>query len=304
MRNRIFLLSLTAFLFYVNFLNAQTNAGNTGMSFLKFGVGAREMALAEVPTGISVSPFQAYYNPALLSKINQSSIGFMHNEWLQSVKSEFLIANFSLFKIPFSFSLNSTNIPDIEIRTKPGEKEGTFNAHYLSVGLATGFNLFGNLDFGLGSKFLYENIFSNEASGYAFDFGLVYSKFLDYSDISFSVRNLGSMGNLLNESSKLPSDMKIGVSLSEPVKLSKFNFSPAIQIQKYFDIDGIQFLAGIETTYDNFLAIRLGYRSNKELNGFSAGLGFNYYGVSLDYAFLPFNNNFGSANIFSVFINL
>jgi len=283
---------------------AQNDAGKTGLSFLKIGVGAGESALAEAISTNLNSPFSIYYNPALLSFHENPNIGFMHNEWIQDVKSEFLISNFELFNIPLFAVVNSTNISEIEIRTKPGEKEGSFNAHYLNIGLGTALKLYENISTGVVFKYLYENIFDYEASGYALDLGLFYKDFYSDLNLGLTLRNLGNMSNLNKESTKLPTEIRIGASYVDLLKFSEFSFTPSIEFQKYFSKAGFPILFGLETNYSRMFFVRLGYRTGRELHGFSAGVGINWKGIQADYAYVPFKESFGSANIFSIFISL
>jgi hypothetical protein len=52
--------------------------------------------------------------------------------------------------------------------------------------------------------------------------------------------------------------------------------------------------------YDHALALRLGYETGYESRGFTAGLGFCYSIVQLDYAYVPFSLGLGEAHIFSM----
>ncbi len=144
---------------------------------MKIGTGAAEIGLSEAVTSKFVSPFSLSYNPALVSQIEFSSLGLMHNEWIQDLSSDVLVGNTKFFGVPLFITINSTKISNIELRTRPGEPEATFNAHYFYGGLGTGFILFNDFSFGAQFKYLYENIYVDESNGYAFDFGLFKKKF-------------------------------------------------------------------------------------------------------------------------------
>ncbi|MGB9663339.1 MAG: PorV/PorQ family protein [Ignavibacteria bacterium] len=291
-------------LFLITFELVAQNAANTGYSFLKIGVGAGEVAQAEATTAKFSSPFSVYYNPSLITQTNFSSIGLMHNEWVQDLRSEFLVANSNLYGLPIFITLNSTSIANIEIRTKPGETQGTFNAHYFLAGLGIGYELLENFSFGLQMKYLYENIYVNESNGYAFDFGVFKRNLIDNLSAGLSFRNIGKVNQLSSSTADLPSEVRFGLNYSGSLSLYKFNFSPSLDIQKFSKIGNLNFLIGLETNYDNLLTFHLGYNSMRELNHFSFGLGLNYKSIYFDYAFLPFTNNFGSANLISIYIKL
>jgi len=299
MRVKIFLI-----LILVSFNLIAQNAGNTGYSFLKIGTGAGEVAQAEAITSKLISPFSLNYNPALITQANFSSIGFMHNEWIQDLRSEYLVANSSLYGIPIFLSVNSTSISNIEIRTKPGEAQGTFNAQYFFAGFGTGYEIFENLSLGFQIKYLYENIYVDESNGYAFDFGLFKKNLIADLNAGLSLRNFGKVNKLSTTSSELPSEVRFGLSYFGNLSLYKFNFYPSLDLQKFTRSGNLNFLIGLETNYDKLLTFRIGYNSMREINHLSFGVGVSYKSIYVDYAFLPFTNNFGSANLISIYIKL
>ena len=79
-------------------LLAQT-AGNSGLSFLKLGFGARNIALGDAGTALSTDVTALFYNPAALAINPASEIMLMHNEWIQDVRSEILGARTLIFRI-------------------------------------------------------------------------------------------------------------------------------------------------------------------------------------------------------------
>ena len=125
----------------ISTLTFPQSAGNSGLSFLKFGFGARNIAMADAGTAGSNDLTALYYNPAILTMNDHNEVLFMHNEWIQDVRSEMLGVKSFVFGIPFAFGFNVTNVSDIEIRTKPGEPESTFDANYFFGSLSTAFKL-------------------------------------------------------------------------------------------------------------------------------------------------------------------
>ena len=291
------------FIFLSSNIFAQ-NAGTTGYSFLKIGIGAAELSLSEATSARFNSPFSLTYNPALLSESSISSIGLMHNEWIKDLRTEFLIGNSEVFGIPFFIAINSTRISQIEIRTRPGEPEGFFDAHYFFGGIGTALNLWNELSAGIQFKYLYENIYVDESNGYAFDFGLFKRNLIENVNAGISLRNFGKVNKLSSESTQLPSEIRFGISYSGDLSLSMFRFYPSFDIQKFWGYDKIGLLLGIESIYDNLISIRLGFNSARDLNNFSFGLGLKYKLISFDYALIPFKENFGNANVLSISLKL
>lgn len=281
------------------FVNAQS-AGNTGLSFLKFGFGARNIAMGDAGTSASNDLTALFYNPAKLNINSDNEILVMHNEWIQDVRSEVLGAKTNIFGLPFAFGFNVTSVSDIQLRTKAGDPESTFDANYFYGSISTGFEVYENISAGVTAKYLYEGLLSDEATGYGFDIGLFYKTEMEGLTFSGVVKNLGSMNKLRSEETKLPSEIRIGPAYNFDLGENKFDAIVAGEFQKYLDTDDIHFNLGGEVLYDNLLALRGGYQTGFESKGFTAGLGLMWGSLKFDYAFLPFSLGLGSASLFSV----
>ena len=66
------------------FLLAQ--AGTTGLTFLKLGVGGRSLGMGEAYSAIASDPTAMYYNPAALSLSKTPQLLLMHKSWVQDTK--------------------------------------------------------------------------------------------------------------------------------------------------------------------------------------------------------------------------
>lgn len=276
------------------------SAGNSGLSFLKFGFGARNIAMADAGTAASNDLTALYYNPSKLTMNNNSEIIFMHNQWIQDVRSEMLGVKSFVFGIPFAIGFNVTTVNDIEIRTKPGEAEAKFDANYFFGSFSTAFNLSNEISAGITGKYLYEGLLSNEATGFGVDLGVNYLTPIENLSASAVVKNLGSMTKLKNEKTKLPSEFRIGGAYDFNLGEHKFDVISVLELQKYLETDDIHFNIGGEVFYDKLIALRAGYQTGYESRGFTGGLGLRWGNLGFDYAFLPFSLGLGSASLFSV----
>lgn len=276
------------------------SAGNTGLSFLKFGFGARNIAMGDAGTAASDDITSLFYNPSKLSDMENSEVFFMHNEWIQDVRSEVFGIRSQIFGIPVALGFNVTTISDIEVRTIPGEPDTKFDANYFYGSLSTGFNLSDDLAVGGTFKYLYEGMLSDEANGFALDLGASYQ--LPYNGLSVhaALRNLGSMNDLKSESTKLPSEIRMGPAYKFKLVDSKFDLTTVVEYQKYFEDDANHFNLGLEVLYDNLISLRAGYQTGYESRDFTTGVGLMWGNLKFDYAFLPFQLGLGSANLFSL----
>jgi hypothetical protein len=155
-----------------------------------------------------------------------------------------------------------------------------------------------NAGAGVTLKYLYEGLFEDEASGWAFDLGFYYLTPVKGLTASASVRNIGSMNALRAEETTLPSEIRAGVLYEYPLS-NDFDLSGAAELLKYFEATTHMNL-GAEILYKNVLALRGGYQSGFESRGFTTGVGLTWGNLRFDYAFLPFSLGIGNANLLSL----
>ncbi len=107
-------------------LFAQT-AGNTGVSFLKNGFGARNIAMSDLGV-VGINDLTALsYNPALLSSYANPQVMLTHSQNIQDMATQLVGASFSLFGLPFAVGVNNTSVSEIPIRTTASdEPQSTF----------------------------------------------------------------------------------------------------------------------------------------------------------------------------------
>ena len=290
----------TLLIFLLSAVSVFAQAGNTGLSFLKFGFGARNIAMGDLGVATANDVTALYYNPALISQYKNPQLQITHNQLIQDVSSEMIGAGFSLFGLPFALGVNTTSVKGIEVRTMPGVAESTFDAHYFSGGLSTGFNITEQLSFGLTAKYIYEGLFSDNANGMGFDFGANYSGLIENLNIGVSVRNLGSMNNLRNEATKLPVDIRAGAGYNFSASSINSDITLTAGYQKYNEVDENHFHFGGDIFYKQFLSLRAGYMTGYDSKSFTAGLGIVWGNFAFDYAYTPYDFDLGNSNIISV----
>lgn len=276
-------------------------AGNTGLAFLKLGVTSRAISMGEAVVSNINDAAATHYNPAALFNGTKGNIMFMHNEQVLGVRTEFLAAKIKMNKFAVGFSVNNTAVDDIEVREIPGASVEKFTAQNFSMGLSVGYRVNEMLTLGMTGKFLFEKIYIDNASGYAFDFGGLYVK--DNLSLGLAISNLGSMSELRTESSKLPSSIRGGATYTIPVtglvSLLK------ISADGYKVLNGGKFHAhtGAEFLYKDFLALRVGYQSGYENKSITTGIGLIYKAINLDYAFVPYKFSQGSSHTITLGAN-
>jgi len=285
---------------YASTLVFAQSAGNTGLSFLKFGFGARNIAMGDAGASASNDLSALYYNPSRLALIEKNEVLIMHSSWIQDVNSELFGIKWNMFGLPWAIGLNYTSISDIEIRTRPGEPDSKFDANYFFGSLSTGFYVWDKLSFGTTIKYLYEGLLSDEANGWGFDFGLNYETPFKGLSLSTVIKNIGSMNALRKEETQLPTDFRLGSAYKFGVESAKLDFIAVAEFQKYLDTDDIHFNIGGDVVYDQIFALRVGYQSGYEAKNFTGGIGLMWGSLRFDYTYMPFSLDLGNANLFSL----
>ena len=290
---------LLIFILASSYIFAQS-AGNTGLSFLKFGFGARNIAMGDAGASASNDLSALYYNPSRLALVEKNEILIMHSSWIQDVNSELFGIKWNMFGLPWAIGLNYTSISDIEIRTRPGEPDSKFDANYFFGSLSTGFYVWDKLSFGTTIKYLYEGLLSDEANGLGFDFGLNYETPFKGLSVSTVIKNIGSMNTLRNAETQLPTDFRLGSAYKFGVESAKLDFIAVAEFQKYLDTEDIHFNLGGDIIYDEIFALRVGYQSGYEAKSFTGGIGLMWGSLRFDYTYMPFSLDLGNANLFSL----
>jgi hypothetical protein len=276
------------------------SAGNTGLSFLKFGFGARNIAMGDAGTALSNDLTNLYYNPAKLVLTDNSEVMFMHNQWIQDVNSEVIGLKSEVWNLPFALGFNVTSVKGIEYREIPGDPITTFNANYFYGSLSTGFFVTDEISFGATLKYLYEGLLNDEANGFGIDLGINYILSVKGLTASAVLKNIGSMNALRNEATKLPTELRFGTAYTFNLEAPKLDFTAGAEFQNYLSADETHFNFGGEALYNKLFAARMGYQTGYESRGFTAGIGLMWGDLKFDYAFLPFTYGLGNANLFSL----
>jgi hypothetical protein len=274
-------------------------AGNTGLSFLKLGVGAQSISMGEAYSSLTEDATSVYYNPARLFYGSKTNVYLAHNSSLVDFTNDFIAFKTSGEKFAFGIGVQRAAVNDIEIRNIPGTAIDKFNSENLAIGISLAYMFSPGISIGVTPKFLYEKIYVDDASGLAFDIGTNYTK--DNFSASFVISNLGSINELRHAATKLPASLRLGAGY----KIIKTDFAFRFALDGFKVLDGgkMHIHAGGEAAYKDMFFLRAGYQTNYENKSLTAGIGFRYKAITLDYAFVPYKYEFSNSNTFSLGLN-
>ena len=272
----------------------------TGAAFLKIPVGPRVCGMGEAAVAYIDDASALFYNPAGLANVPTFDVLLAHNQWLLDMNHEYVAGvygNDELGRFGLAFDYwGSGAIQGINIRgeTIPGYTVSAADWS-LNVGYARSISDF---SFGLGVKFIHQQQESLSTSAVALDAGAMYKTPLTGLRAGLSVANIGTKAKLYQESYGLPLQARLGwrydvgiVGVTQDFILSETE-KPGIA-------------AGAECWPVQVLALRVGYRTGSDVDGFSglrAGLGLSWQGIGVDYAFAPYGK-LGASHRISISYN-
>jgi long-subunit fatty acid transport protein len=261
-------------------------SASTGAAFLKIPVGPRAVGIGDAAVAYIDDASALYYNPAGLANVATFDVLLSHNQGFLDMNQEYVAGAYGfegIGKFGFAFDYwGSGGIQGVNIRGEsiPGY---LFSAADWSLNLGYGKSISG-FSFGLGVKFIHQQMESLSTSAWAFDAGAMYKTPLEGLKAGVSVANIGTKPKLYQESYSLPLQARLGW---------RYDYSIVGVTQDFIlsETEKPGIAAGAECRPVQVFALRLGYRTGSDYDGFSglrAGLGISWQGIGVDYAFSPY----------------
>lgn len=252
--------------------------GTTTASFLKIGVGARASAMGEAFTAIANDGTSLYWNPAGLIQIKNMEFLATYNLWFQEIRQGYLSFSFPSLGGTVGLGTNYVDMGDIEGRDEEGNPTGDFGASdlHLFLGYAKRFQ---KITLGFTAGWLNDTIKDSTKSAFLGSIGLLYPLNRQLT-LGTAVQNLGTqLGD-----DPLPLTLKIGIAWNREA------LTLAADVAKPQDND-LSLCLGAEWWIQEIIALRAGYKTNQDVaEGWSAGLGFKFDRIRLDYAYVPYGD--------------
>lgn len=261
--------------------------GTTAVPFLTMGAGARALAMGVAATVASRDSTALYWNPGALMGMEGQSATFMHAAAMEN--SFYDYAAFARHKGPSAWgaSLQYFSAGSIDTTDTAGEKSGamTPNDAALTGGYARSIG-----GYGVGGSVKYvQSSLLNTARAMAVDGGIMTPRFFgDRLRAGLSLANLGSKIKYDQESAPLPMTWRGGVE-AYPHK----GWTGALDaVAPKGESMHLAFGAEYRLTFaqEMNISLRGGYNTRPsgggKAEGLSAGMGFGWRGLDVDYAFV------------------
>lgn len=275
------------------------NLGTAGAQFLQIPVGARAAGMAGAYTAQAGDASAPFWNPAGIVQVARNEVFFAHTEWWASIRLSHAAVVHSMEDVgSFGASLTILSMDRMEITTEL-EPEGTgqfFDAQDMMLGLSFARRLTDDFSAGVTVKYIGQRIWNETAGGFAFDVGTQYRIGFQDLTIAMSMTNFGSdlrydgidlnrryderpgqlnnrltPARLASEDYPLPLHFQVGLSMTV-VTLDEASLLLAADVTHPNDNDE-RLNAGMEVRFQEYLALRGGYRFGYDTEGLTVGAG-------------------------------
>ncbi len=248
--------------------------------------------MGEAMTAVGGDVTSAFWNPALLLDTKGSTFSAQENFFIQGSDHTFISFGIKQQKWGGGVSLNFRHIGDLELRQSPSSQPlGTFSENEAAFSAGFAYAVTPAFSVGVSGKILYQKLEAYDNFGSAADFGVLY-RVNQRLNLGASVLNAGPDFKLVSEPSPLPLSFRTGASFlwREILFASDLLFPRGNKAKTGW---------GVERSFRN-LTLRAGYQTGYDEKNFSAGLGVVYRNFRLDYAFVPYQSDLGSAHRFGI----
>lgn len=306
--------SLIATSLFVDIVSADIvwEVKETGVDFLRLGVGGRATALGESYVALGEDIFSSYWNPAGLAKIEKPELGLMHSVVPVNALLEFVGFAYPVKKTgTFGFS-GFFQIPEsVPVTDNVGKVIGEVKWLNYALTLSYARKIRQNFSLGLSLKMVEmresDPIFGGtKGTAYAGDLGILYETPVKGLNFGFAFLNYGSKLQMEGETKKddLPRTIKTGFAYK--LDLIRGNHLViTLDENKVLD-DRWRTSVGSEIAFLETIFLRFGfYEKQGNVTGTTYGLGIKFKNYGFDFTNVPVSQMIGyeRTNKFSLVFN-
>lgn len=325
------------FLLFGNVLQAQQlkKLAQTSMKWLSIPVGAKPMAMGNAYFSMGGSASDVFWNPAGTGFVASPQFFISHVPWIADINQEA-----AAFAMPFGrVGVVSASVRFIDFGTQQGTRLSSnpqgweyteeFSPSSYQIGVGFSQQITDRFSYGLHLSYAKENLGSvlyapvlggdfenplNKSTSmglFNIDFGVLYYTGFHDLRLGMALRNFSEEKGYGNVGNPIPMDMRFGMAMN--ILPLFFNVSLNHQLTLTWDLSHARDYSerlhfGFEYIFAEFVALRMGYKTNydEENISFGAGLipkfGIGTLKVGFDYAYVPFGV-FDSVQVFSFAIS-
>jgi hypothetical protein len=293
-------------------------SGTVALQFLKLGVDARAIGMAEAYTAVTDDISSVYWNPAGLAPAFENQVFVSHTNWPADIMHEFGAATYTngVYTVALYGSVLHMDDMDKTEEEAFGPTGEKFTCSDMAFGVDFAQQFTNKFSAGVGIKYLRETLYDYSVNSYAVDLGSMYNTGWKNIKIGMAMRNFGpdiryrvdddedgrddedpfdlfdndgdgsTDEDGIELDSKIPLSFSLGVS-GDLMREGSNHWIASLQMDNV--IDRLEtWNLGTEYKLGN-LFLRGGYQFNYDTNGFSAGVGWQVttsFGIfNIDYAY-------------------
>jgi len=274
-----------------------SETGDAGMSFLKISPSARITALGGASSAYHTGSSSLWSNPALLALSGERTVQLTHLEWIAGIKQEFAAVSVRNGLGSFGLGFQVIDSGEIDGYNEDALETGPYSITNTAITFSYANTVRGLFSFGVTAKKLFEKVSMDTSDGYAVDLGIVADIPVEGLRFALAGRNYGKMGRLRNKRTRLPSDIIAGLhyrysGFAHPVNLVCDYVEP-----RYGDSG---FRMGVEATPTDIFVVRMGYRTDSDIQSVSFGVGVTIEKFTCDVSYSPMRAGFDDAIRFTL----
>ncbi|OIP40864.1 hypothetical protein AUJ95_04075 [Candidatus Desantisbacteria bacterium CG2_30_40_21] len=267
-----------------------------GVDILRISPDPRGSSMGKTGVGFSgVSVTGIYWNPASIAGIDKRELAFMHNQWLNDIKYEFIGYSLPLedrtayLGISTAY-LHMDKIPGRYITRLPMVDYSAYDL-ISTIVYTRVYQYFG---YGATVKLISSKIENETAKGMGLDVGAIYN--LDNElGLGISMNNIGlKRSKFIDHKDSLPLSLRIGGYYK-----NRHRLLTCLELIKELDRNvnlgcGVEYEV-LKNNQNKNLYLRMGYNTNKN-EKITAGIGITHSSLKLDYCYEPYNTYLGDTH--------
>jgi hypothetical protein len=261
--------------------------GETGLAFLKIGVGARAAAMGEAYAAVAQDASATYWNPAGIANAPRTEVHASHHEWISDVRYEYLAAVRGLKGHAVGAHAALLHMGKLEGRDDAGNFTESFHAYDLSTGVTYARRIAQPLEVGATAKLLYAKIEDYSATGFAADVGMRYRTPVRGLTAALTFSNVGPEMSFVEDKFTLPFNSRVGLAYRTRGLLDGLVLAADVRVPNDSDPKGH---VGVELWPHEMIALRGGAKLGYDEEAGTVGCGIAYASYVFDYAFVPFSD--------------
>ena len=315
---------------------AQTKVGTTAVPFLGISIGPRATAMGGAFSAVSVDPTSLYYNPGGISQMGKSQVMLAHTTWLVDTKLTWMGMVLNLDgtqAIGLSFTQLGYGEEQVTTVSQPEGTGEIWSASDMAIALSYARSLTDRFSIGASAKYIQQKIWSESATAYALDIGLLFVTPFNDMKLGMSISNFGTdmkhegqdllqrvdldpnsighneniVANLKTEAWPLPLFFRVGLAM-DVLQTRPYRLTLAADALRPSDNDEI-LNVGTEFAFAELAFFRAGYKSlfrDESEEGPTFGVGFKIMqgsiGYHVDYTYADFGY-FENIHMFAIGIS-